>query len=99
MAVHQVDRFLSSHVVPKEALQLVGAVALMIANNHFCRLPHQDGERPVQEHGLNHAEDIVYWTDGTYTIGEVLAMYARKGSNRRLALPSDLSSVWTSAAL
>lgn len=72
-----VDRFLSAHVVPKETLQLVGAVALMSANNHFCKLPHQDGERPVQEHGLNHAEDIVYWTDGTYTITEVLTMEAR----------------------
>ena len=27
--------------------------------------------------GLNHAEDIVYWTDGTYTIAEVLTMEAR----------------------
>ena len=68
-AVHHVDRFLSCHLVPKEALQLVGAVALMVANNHFCKLPHQDGERPVpQEHGLNHADDIVYWTDGTYEV-------------------------------
>ena len=49
----------------------------MIANNHFCKLPHQDGEGPVQEHGLNHAEDIVYWTDGTYTIAEVLSMEGR----------------------
>ena len=76
-AVHQVDRFLSTHAVPKETLQLVGAVALMIANNHFCKLPHQDGERPAQEHGLNHAEDIVYWTDGTYRINEVLTMESR----------------------
>ena len=40
----------------KEALQLVGAVALMLTSNHFCKLPHQDGERPVHEHALNHAE-------------------------------------------
>ena len=38
--------------------------------------PRQDGERATQEHGLNHAEDIVYWTDGTYTAEEVLAIEA-----------------------
>lgn len=76
-AVHHVDRFLSTQTIPKETLQLVGAVALMLAANHFCRLPHQDGERPSIEHGLNHAQDIVYWTDGTYTMREVYEMEAR----------------------
>ena len=75
-----VDRFLSSHAVPKETLQLVGAVALMLASNHFCKLPHQDGERPSHEGqpaALNHADDIVYWTDSTYTTHEVVHREAR----------------------
>lgn len=76
-AIYQSDRFLTSHPVPKEVLQLVGAVALMLACNHLCKLPHQDGEEPAVEHRLNHAEDIVYWTDGTYTIDEVHAIEAQ----------------------
>jgi len=64
-AVHHVDRFLSSEVVPKESLQLVGAVALMIAHNSFCKLPKQDGEPPVDERGMTNADDVVYWTDST----------------------------------
>jgi hypothetical protein len=74
-AVFHVDRYLSANAVRKEELQLVGAVALMLASNNFCRLPHQEGSPP--EHGLNHAEDIVYWTDGTYSMREVLEMEAR----------------------
>ena len=37
----------------------------------------QDGERLEGERGLHSAEDIVYWTDGTYTAEEVLDMEAR----------------------
>jgi hypothetical protein len=70
--VHHVDHFLASQSVRKEALQLVGAVALMAACNSFCRLPTQDGERVEGERGLHSAEDIVYWTDNTYTTEEVL---------------------------
>ena len=42
-------------------------------------IPHvpQDGERLEGERGLHSAEDIVYWTDGTYTTEEVLDMEAR----------------------
>ena len=76
-AVHEVDRFLSANTVAKETLQLVGATALMLASNHFTKLFHQDGESPAVEHALNHAEDIVYWTDGTYTIEEVYEMEVR----------------------
>jgi len=61
-------------VVDKDALQLVGAVALMVSSNNFCKLPMQDGERLSSERGLTTAEDIVYWTDGTYSIDEVLNM-------------------------
>jgi len=75
--IFHVDRFLSLQAVPKESLQLVGAVALMLATNHFCKLPHMDGEPPANEHALNHADDIVYWTDGTYTVEEVFTMESR----------------------
>jgi len=74
---HQVDRFLSTQHVAKDSLQLVGAVALMLASNHFCKLPHQDGELPQTEHSLSHADDIVYWTDGAYTVEEVFDMESR----------------------
>ena len=72
--VHHVDRLLSVEVVEKEALQLVGAVALLVASNAFCKLPMQDGEHVPGERGLATAEDIVYWTDNTYSIAEVLDM-------------------------
>jgi hypothetical protein len=39
--IHHVDRFLAAQSVRKEALQLVGAVALMTACNSFCKLPTQ----------------------------------------------------------
>ena len=55
----------------------MGAVALMAACNSFCKLPTQDGERVEGERGLHSAEDIVYWTDNTYTTEEVLDMEAR----------------------
>ena len=55
----------------QESLQLVGAVALMLASNNFCKLPAQDGERTEGDRGLTSAEDIVYWTDSTYTTDEV----------------------------
>ena len=74
---YHVDRFLSTQHVPRDALQLVGAVSLMLASNHFCKLPHQDGDPPMQEHSLNHADDVVYWTDGTYTVEQVVEMEAR----------------------
>ena len=74
--VHHVDRFLAAQSVPKEALQLVGAVSLMAACNSFCKLPTQDGERTEGERGLHSAEDIVYWTDNTYTTEEVRGMGA-----------------------
>lgn len=79
--VYHVDRFLSSQAVPKEALQLVGAVALMIASNHFCKLPHQDGERPGPDHAFNHADDIVYWTDNTYSVDVRAPEWANLTSN------------------
>ena len=72
--VYHVDRFLSTQSVAKESLQLVGAVALMLASNNFCKLPAQDGERLEGERGLTSAEDITYWTDSTYTSDEVLHM-------------------------
>ena len=72
--VHHVDRLLSVEVVEKEALQLVGAVALLVASNAFCKLPMQDGEHVPGERGLATAEDIVYWTDNTYSIADVLQM-------------------------
>lgn len=74
---YHVDRFLSTQHVPRDALQLVGAVSLMLASNHFCKLPHQDGDPPMREHSLNHADDVVYWTDGTYTVEQVVEMEAR----------------------
>ena len=49
-------------------LQLVGAVALLISSNNFCKLPPQDGEPAFvepNERGLNTADDVVYWTDST----------------------------------
>ena len=75
--VHHVDAFLSSQVVQKEKLQLVGAVALMVASNSFCKLPTQDGERVDAERALASAEDIVYWTDNTYSNDDVHTMEAR----------------------
>ena len=56
---------------------MVGAVALMISSNNFCKLPVQDGDRAATERGLASADDIVYWTDNTYSIDEVLSMEAR----------------------
>ncbi|KAL1527428.1 hypothetical protein AB1Y20_016094 [Prymnesium parvum] len=75
--VYHVDRFLSNQAVLKEALQLVGAVALMLSSNNLCKLPLQDGDRTPGERSLSSAHDIVYWTDNTYTVGEVLEMEAR----------------------
>ena len=97
-AVHASDRFLSSHLVPKETLQLVGAVSLMLSCNHFCKLPHQDGEEHAAEHRLNHAEDIVYCTSPTgsqhstnaqHGIGRDLPFYSPyRKPLRDLAYPS-----------
>jgi len=74
--VHAVDRFLSVTVVRKESLQLVGAVALMLCSNNYCKLLSQDGD-PMELRGLATADDVVYWTDNTYTVAEVAAMEAR----------------------
>lgn len=75
-SVFHVDRFLSAQLVDKEKLQLVGAVGLLFASNHFCKLPPQDGELLPDGRGLSNADDIVYWTDNTYSIHEVLSMEA-----------------------
>ncbi|KAG8467566.1 hypothetical protein KFE25_000882 [Diacronema lutheri] len=74
--VHAVDRYLSAVAVHKESLQLVGAVSLMLCSNNYCKLLAQDGD-PPELRGLATADDVVYWTDNTYTIDEVTAMEAK----------------------
>lgn len=74
--MHAVDRYLSIVSVHKESLQLVGAVSLMLCSNNFCKLLSQDGEA-LELRGLATADDVVYWTDNTYTVDEVTAMEAR----------------------
>jgi len=75
-AVHYSDVYLSSVNVLRTKYQLVGAVALMIANNNFfSKLGMTD--RTVQS--PNNAllpRDIVYYSDDSYTQEEVMALEA-----------------------
>ena len=43
----------------------------MLSNNGMCKLPAQDNTRQPDDRGLTSAQDIVYWTDNTYSEQEV----------------------------
>lgn len=63
LAVNYVDRFLSNSTVSKSQLQLLGAVCLLIASKlRQCRSIHP--------------QDLVYFSDYTYTISDVTVSIA-----------------------
>jgi hypothetical protein len=58
LAVNYVDRFLSTSIVSKSQLQLLGAVCLLIASKlRQCRSIHP--------------QDLVYFSDYSYTTSDV----------------------------
>ncbi|XP_060176016.1 G2/mitotic-specific cyclin C13-1-like [Lycium barbarum] len=61
LAVTYVDRFLSSHVLARERLQLLGVSCMLVASKY-------------EEISPPHVEDFCYITDNTYTREEVVNM-------------------------
>eukprot|EP00741_Cyanophora_paradoxa_P022003 tig00021432_g21240.t1 len=75
-AAHYTDRYTSRLPVSRASYQLVGAVALMLAsNNFFSKLGMTDRTMQVPN-GTILPRDIVYYSDDSYTQGEVMALEA-----------------------
>nr|AAM95610.1 cyclin A-like protein [Nicotiana tabacum] len=63
LAVSYIDRFLSTKVIPRQKLQLLGVSSMLIASKY-------------EEINPPHVEDFCYITDNTYTKEDVVKMEA-----------------------